>query len=55
MKKLVDKLPKSVHERVFIVRTGSTSTCSGSAEQPSKSRFAQYGREYGAQPGRDRA
>jgi penicillin-binding protein 1A len=48
MKKLVDKLPKSVQERVFIVRTGLDVNLQRQAEQAIEEVLRDYGRQYGA-------
>jgi penicillin-binding protein 1A len=48
VKKLVEKLPKSVIERVFVVRTGLDSSIQREAENAVESSLRQYGREYNA-------
>ena len=49
MKKLVDTLPKSVHERVFVVRTRARPRiCRSTAEKAVENSLRQYGREYHA-------
>jgi penicillin-binding protein 1A len=48
MKKLVDKLPKSVQERVFIVRTGLDVNLQRQAENAIEETLREYGRQYGA-------
>ncbi|MET0279096.1 MAG: PBP1A family penicillin-binding protein [Pseudorhodoplanes sp.] len=48
MKKLVDKLPKSVQERVFIVRTGLDVNLQRQAESAIEETLREYGRQYGA-------
>jgi penicillin-binding protein 1A len=48
MKKLVDKLPKSVQERVFIVRTGLDVNLQRQSEQAVEEILRDYGRQYGA-------
>jgi penicillin-binding protein 1A len=48
MKKLVDKFPKSVIERVFIVRTGLDVNMQRAAENAVENMLRQYGRDYGA-------
>ncbi len=47
MKKLVDKLPKSVQERVFIVRTGLDVNLQRQSEQAIEETLRDYGRQYG--------
>ena len=47
MKKLVDKLPKSVQERVFIVRTGLDVNLQRQAENAIEETLREYGRQYG--------
>ena len=47
MKKLVDKLPKSVQERVFIVRTGLDVNLQRQSEQAVEETLRDYGRQYG--------
>jgi len=48
MKKLVDALPKSVQERVFIVRTGLDVNLQRQAENAVDETLREYGRQYGA-------
>jgi penicillin-binding protein 1A len=48
VKKLVDKLPKSVQERVFIVRTGLDVNLQRQSEQAVEETLRDYGRQYGA-------
>lgn len=48
IKKLVDKLPKSVQERVFIVRTGLDVNLQRQSEQAVEETLRDYGRQYGA-------
>jgi penicillin-binding protein 1A len=48
MKKLVDKLPKSVQERVFVVRTGLDVNLQRQSEQAVEETLREYGRQYGA-------
>jgi penicillin-binding protein 1A len=48
IKKLVDKLPKSVQERVFIVRTGLDVNLQRQAENAVEETLREYGRQYGA-------
>ncbi len=48
MKKLVDKLPKTVQERVFIVRTGLDVNLQRQAENAVEETLREYGRQYGA-------
>jgi penicillin-binding protein 1A len=48
MKKLVDKLPKSVQERVFIVRTGLDVNLQRQSENAVEETLREYGRQYGA-------
>lgn len=48
IKKLVDKLPKSVQERVFIVRTGLDVNLQRQSEQAIEETLRDYGRQYGA-------
>lgn len=47
LKKLVDKLPKSVTERVFIVRTGLDVNLQRQAENAVEETLRDYGRQYG--------
>jgi len=47
LKKLVDKLPKSVTERVFIVRTGLDVNLQRQAENAVSETLRDYGRQYG--------
>src|SRR6266478_983856 len=51
MKKLVDTLPKSVHERVFVVRLALDVDLQKHAEQALENSLRQYGREYKAKQG----
>src|SRR5213596_1614468 len=51
MKKLVDTLPKSVHERVFVVRLALDVDLQKRSEQAIENSLRQYGREYGASQG----
>ncbi len=46
MKKLVDKLPKSVHERVFVARLAIDLNLQNNAERAVEDSLRQYGREY---------
>ena len=48
MKKLVDTLPKSMNERVFLVRTALDSGLQRAAEQAVENSLRQYGRDYHA-------
>ena len=48
IKKLVDKLPKSVQERVFIVRTGLDVNLQRQSENAIEETLREYGRQYGA-------
>ncbi|MGV3635774.1 MAG: transglycosylase domain-containing protein [Pseudorhodoplanes sp.] len=48
VKKLVDKLPKSVQERVFIVRTGLDVNLQRQSEQAVEEVLRDYGRQYGS-------
>ncbi|BAT61254.1 penicillin-binding protein 1F [Variibacter gotjawalensis] len=48
MKKLVDTFPKSIIERVFVVRTGLDVNLQREAENAVENSLRQYGREYGA-------
>src|SRR5690606_25210591 len=48
MKKLVETLPKSLTERVFIVRTGLDSSIQREAENAVENALRQYGKEYRA-------
>jgi penicillin-binding protein 1A len=48
MKKLVDRLPKSVQERVFVVRTGLDVNLQRQSEQAVEETLREYGRQYGA-------
>ncbi|HET7678716.1 MAG TPA: PBP1A family penicillin-binding protein [Xanthobacteraceae bacterium] len=48
MKKLVDKLPKSMTERVFIVRTALDVNLQREAENAVENALKQHGKEYGA-------
>ncbi len=47
MKRLVDKLPKSVQERVFIVRTGLDVNLQRQSENAIEETLREYGRQYG--------
>src|SRR5215468_6210488 len=51
MKKLADTLPKSVHERVFVVRLALDVDLQKHTEQALENSLRQYGREYGANQG----
>ena len=51
MKKLVDTLPKSVHERVFVVRLALDVDLQKNAEKAVENSLRQYGREYKAKQG----
>ena len=51
MKKLADSLPKSVHERVFVVRLALDVDLQKHAEQALENSLRQYGREYKAKQG----
>ena len=48
VKKIVEKLPKSVNERVFVVRTGLDPNIQREAENAVETALRQYGREYHA-------
>src|SRR5436853_4456831 len=48
MKKLADTLPKSVHERVFVVRTALDMNLQRVAEETVEAKIKQYGQEYHA-------
>jgi len=48
MRKLVDTFPKSMNERVFIVRTALDQGMQRAAEQAVENSLRQYGRDYGA-------
>jgi penicillin-binding protein 1A len=48
MKKLADKLPKNVTERVFVVRTGLDVNLQRQAENAVEEMLRLYGRQYGA-------
>lgn len=48
MKKLAEKFPKSMTERVFIVRTGLDINMQRNAENAVENSLRQYGRDYGA-------
>jgi penicillin-binding protein 1A len=48
MKKLVDTLPKSVHERVFVARLAIDLNLQNNAERAIEGSLRQYGREYHA-------
>src|ERR1700732_4402889 len=51
MKKLVETLPKSVHERVFVVRLALDSDLQKNAEKAVENSLRQYGREYNVKQG----
>jgi len=51
MKKLGDSLPKSVHERVFVVRLALDVDLQKHSEQAIENSLRQYGREYKAKQG----
>src|SRR5437867_41332 len=51
MKKLVDTLPKSVHERVFVVRLALDVDLQRNTEKAVENSLRQYGREYKAKQG----
>jgi penicillin-binding protein 1A len=51
MKKLADTLPKSVHDRVFVVRLALDLDLQRHAEQAVENSLRQYGREYKAKQG----
>jgi penicillin-binding protein 1A len=51
MKKLADNLPKSVHERVFVVRLALDLEMQRNAEKAVDDSLRQYGREYHAKQG----
>jgi penicillin-binding protein 1A len=51
MKKLAANLPKSVHERVFVVRLALDVDLQKHAEQALENSLRQYGREYNARQG----
>ena len=51
MKKLVETLPKSVHERVFVVRLALDVDLQRHAEKAVEDSLRQYGREYRAKQG----
>ncbi len=51
MKKLVETLPKSMHERVFVVRLALDVDLQKHAEQAVENSLRQYGREYNAKQG----
>jgi len=51
MKKLVDTLPKSVHERVFVVRLALDVDLQKNTEKAVEGSLRQYGREYKAKQG----
>ena len=51
MKKLADTLPKSVHERVFVVRLALDVDLQKHSEQAIENSLRQYGREYKAKQG----
>ena len=48
MKKLVDTFPKTVHERVFVVRTALDLNVQREAENAIENSLRQYGRDYNA-------
>ena len=48
MKKIVDTLPKSINERVFVVRTALDVNLQRNSEQVVESKLREYGHEYGA-------
>jgi penicillin-binding protein 1A len=48
VKKIVDTLPKSVHERVFVVRTALDVNLQRHSENVVESKLREYGQEYGA-------
>ena len=52
MKKLVDTFPKSMTERVFVVRTALDTNLQHAAETAVENSLRQYGHEYHAEPGR---
>ena len=51
MKKLAQSLPKSVHERVFVVRLALDVDLQKHTEQALENSLRQYGREYNAKQG----
>ncbi len=51
MKKLAETLPKSVHERVFVVRVALDTEMQRNAERALENSLRQYGREYRAKQG----
>ena len=51
MKKLVETLPKSVHERVFVVRLALDVDLQRNTEKAVENSLRQYGREYKAKQG----
>ena len=51
MKKLVLTFPKSVHERVFVVRTSLRRRSAEAAEKAVENSLRQYGREYHVKQG----
>ena len=51
MKKLADSLPKSVHERVFVVRLALDVDLQKHTEQALENSLRQYGHEYGVKQG----
>ncbi len=51
MKKLVETLPKSVHERVFVVRLALDVEMQRNADKALENSLRQYGREYRAKQG----
>ena len=48
VKKIVDTLPKSINERVFVVRTALDVNLQRNSEQVVESKLREYGHEYGA-------
>ena len=48
VKKTVDTLPKSVHDRVFVVRTALDVNLQRHSENVVESKLREYGQEYGA-------
>ena len=55
MKKLVDTFPKSMTERVFVVRTALDTNLQNAADTAIENSLRQYGQEYQRPPGRRRA
>src|SRR6266516_3489543 len=51
MRKLVETLPKSVHERVFVVRLALDVDLQKSTDKAVESSLRQYGREYKVKQG----